>query len=310
MLAFLALYDHNNLSQRYGPGLAHQHRNFPWPIPLLQPRALLAPLLPVPPQPPSMEPPGLPPPFQSRHHHHVPNDFSAPAPPLPDTPRPNKRAAVPSPSQYCNNCHTRGDAPGAHWTDECPSDAPMPRPEGFKGQTQKAECQGGKKRPSISEQRRRKLDRVREHPPSGEVPAPSPPTSSHPCPTPVQLNYIHDATCPRFPKPSTLLPATLNTQLLDPQPRILTPRPLIFNPEPLIFNSHCSAATGNNQASIIDYQPGPNTLYFHSQPTITIPQPSTHDPQPSTSTFNPLPSTVKLLPSTINPQPWILNCYS
>ena len=114
MLAFLAVYSHNNLSVRYGPALAHEHRNFPWPIQLLQPRALPAPLFPAPPPPPTQPPSRPPPPFQphvAQRHQQQPTMM------LPATTLTPKHSAAPRPDQFCGNCFLFGK----HWASDCTS---------------------------------------------------------------------------------------------------------------------------------------------------------------------------------------------
>ncbi|KAJ1482928.1 hypothetical protein T484DRAFT_1747342 [Baffinella frigidus] len=152
MLASLAAFAHDNPSQRYAPGLAPDHRNFPWPIPLLQPRALPAPTMPVPPPPPPQESPmPPPPPFQPRPHHVTQNVPSHPQAPPPMA-EPTKRTATPGPAQYCSNCY----AFGAHWTSECPTEDVCPRPPDFDREHQRADRHEGRKRPTTAERKRQK----------------------------------------------------------------------------------------------------------------------------------------------------------
>ena len=115
MLAFLALYSHDNLSLRYGPGLAHEHRNFPWPIPALQLRALPAPLCPVPLPPPPQPSSRPPPPFQP---HAAQGHQQQPTMPLLAMTTSPKHPAPPRPEQFCGNCFLFGK----HWAANCTSE--------------------------------------------------------------------------------------------------------------------------------------------------------------------------------------------
>ncbi|KAJ1482762.1 hypothetical protein T484DRAFT_2021759 [Baffinella frigidus] len=162
IIALLALFAHDNPSQRYCHGIPPEHRNFPWPIPLLQPRALPAPSMPAPPPPPPpplQEPQGPPPPpFQSQRHS-VPQERSAP---LLQAIPPPKHSPPMRPDQFCGNCFVFGK----HWAADCTSPAvscPTDFREQRRMQQDKARLEG-QPPPRRQPKRRKKNDNVEKPP--------------------------------------------------------------------------------------------------------------------------------------------------